>query len=429
MINYEMIDKILFDLVNSGSNISYFKELRDRSIAEIKKDIDLKEVLESISEEIEYLSFMFLNVKNRYDTNVISGLMTGIYLPDYSSGSFKYVLVGGDKSRTEDDKVNLYTIFDVASITKLFTLLLAFKLEELGYIDLDTKVVDINPDFKGLEDYTLNDLIKLYGEIRTNGNINDAKDEMEAYQILKTLYVKNNDRSTIKYNDFGSMVIEDTICKVISKELGQDLSFDQIMYLFLLKPLKLKNTGFNPATKNVSGNGYSNQYPHDPKARLFNGVQGHAGLFTNSSDLMYLADGLFERRFLNREHMSRLTMGNIPGAVKGNMGLYLKHPDGHLMTYTPNEFSNQSFTAQGWTGSIASFDLHNQIHNSILVNAIIDGEGEAVINNKPKSFLESFDNYQIELVKRIMLMYVVKKYYNKYCRINENIELRRVLSI
>lgn len=424
MINDKAIDEILSDLVKSGSDISYLEELRKNAHNEIKKDIDLKEVLKSISDEIEYISLSFLNKKNNYNTNVISGFSTGIYLPNY-----KYVLVGGNRSREDDKKIDFDTVFDVASITKLYTLLLTFKLEEIGLIDLNSKVSEVNPDFKGLSDYSFNDLIRLYGELRTNGWINNASSYEEAYEIFKTLYVFNDDKSIIKYNDFASMVIADTISKIVSSKLGKKMSFDEIMNEFLFKPLNIYNTMFNPKTTNISGNGYSKTYPFDTKARLFNGVNGHAGLFTSSSDLIILANSLFNSDYLTEEHISRLSSYNIEGNVKGNMGLYLKHKDGYKMTYSPSEYSDESFTSQGWTGSIASFDIKNKIHNSILVNAIINDDKDRVLNNKPKMFLESFDEYEMQLVKRIMLMYVVKKYYNKYCNYDESIEVRRVLSI
>ena len=58
---------------------------------------------------------------------------------------------------------------------------------------------DINPDFQNLEDFTLNDLVRLHGELRTNGNITQAKTKEEAYEILKTLYLVSNSREENKY--------------------------------------------------------------------------------------------------------------------------------------------------------------------------------------------------------------------------------------
>ncbi|MBR6113364.1 MAG: hypothetical protein IKP79_02505, partial [Bacilli bacterium] len=98
-------------------------------------------------------------------------------------------------------------------------------------------------------------------------------------------------------------------------------------------------------------------------------------------------------------------------------------------TYNPPEFSKGSFSHQGWTGQVASFDPNNKIHNNILVNAIeINPDKEKLKNDKPLGFKDGFGLYQSELIKRVMLMYVVKKYYNKYCNVHESVEeYRKIL--
>lgn len=427
MINYNMIDTILDDLVSYGSTIPYRNKLRNQVIYELKKDLDLNTILNSITDEVCSFSNDYLNNKNVHSTNVISGLSTGIYLPDYSDGKADIVIVGGNKSRENNNKIDFDTVFDMASITKLYTLLLAFRLEELGYINLNSKISCVNSDFKYLDDYTFNDLIKLYGELRTNGRINDASSIEEAYNILKTVFIVDNDRNKIKYNDFGSMIISNTIEKIMSQIMGKEMSFDEIMNEFLFKPLNINNTMYNPKTDNVSGNGYALCTPHDPKVRLFGGVSGHAGLFSNSSDLMKLSDMLFKNNFLNKEHKERLCRRILSNNLRGNMGLFLKDEKGLKVTYNPSELSDYSFTSEGYTGSIASFDLKNKIHNSILVNAIINDEKTKMINDKPVGFMEASDSYQTQLIKNIMLMYVIKKYYNKYLNVKEDIILRRVI--
>ena len=427
MACYDKVNGIIDELLCTGSKLPYVDELRKQSIDAVLKDKSLSDVLSDITDEIASVTSDFLAEKNQFGTNLISGISTGIYLP--YGGKTKCVLVGGTNSRDRDDKVDFDTIFDVASITKLFTLLLAFKLEENGFINLDTRVCDINPDFDKL-DFTLNDLIRLYGEIRTEGRIDNASSFEEAYEIFKTLNVKSDDKSKCKYNDLGAMVLADTITKVVGKKLGEDLSYEEIMNRFFLKPLGLSHTMFNPKTSNISGSGYSNLYPHDPKARLFNGVGGHAGLFTNSGDLMVLTDALLRTDFLRKNHIDRLSQENIKGKILGNNGLYLWDPRGSEVTFTPVEYSKgHSFTSQGYTGSIASFDLRKGIHNSILVNAIDRDLEERLFKEKPRGFAEYFDKYEMQVVKRTMLMYVVKKYYNKYCRSQEDIEIKRTLSI
>ena len=426
MYNETKVEEILNDLVNSGSSIPYIKELKESSIDEIRKDKPLRDVLKDISNDIEYFTQIFLNSKNLYDNSIISGVSTGIYIPSYEDNSkYKYTIIGGDKSRNSNDKIDKDTVFDIASITKLYTLILLFKFEEMGLVDLDQKISDINPDFKNLGDFTLNDLIKLYGELRTDGNVATASSYEEAMERFKSMYLASDDRTKNKYTDFGAMIIADTIEKIVSKNLGVEMKYDEIMNKFLFEPLNIYNTIFNPKTTNVSGTGYGSNVVHDPKSRILGGVTGHAGLFTNSEDLMKLSDGLFNGEYLDQEHIKRLSETTVKGSSRGNLGVYLKHPNGLADTFNPSELSDESFSSQGFTGSVATFDTKNKIHNNILVNAIIDDENAK--NNKPADFFKYLEDYQVELIKRIMLIYVVKKYYNKYCKVQEDVEIEKTI--
>ena len=431
------IDEILKELVKSGSEIEYLKELKERSVELAKKDTGLDEALGSIAKEIKEQTEEFLNQKNQYGTNYIAGISSCIYLPDFNNnGEYKLKLIGGSRLRNKDIKIDDKTLFDVASITKLYTLILLFKLEEIGLIDLNAKISDINPDFQNLEDFTLNDLVRLHGELRTNGNITQATSKEEAYEMLKTLYLTSNTREENKYTDFGAMVIGYTIEKVVSEKLGKKITFEDIMYEYFLSPLGLIQTQFNPSAVNVTGNNNHNRLVHDSKARILGGALGHAGIFTTSDDLARLSKEIYRvnytrRGLINKTHLNRLgeiTFPNSAQSNKGNLGIYVKHPMGYAKTFTPPEFSKGSFSHQGWTGSIATFDPNNLIHNNILVNAIYEDEDkEKVRNDKPFGFGTAFEEYQKQITRNIMLMYVAKQYYNRYCNVKENIEVTKYI--
>lgn len=431
------INDILDELVKKGSNIDYLKELKKQCLLMLKKDEDLGEVLSHISREIKEQTEEFLNSKNQYGTNYITGISTCIYLPDFKgNGEYKLKLIGGKNGRTRKVKLNEDTLFDVASITKLFTLILLFKLEELGYLNLNDKVCDINPDFQNLGDFTLNDLVRLHGELRTNGNITQASSKEEAYEMLKTLYLVSDTREENKYTDFGSIVISDTIEKVLSNIKGEKVTFDEVMYEYLIAPLGLYYTQFNPNMHNLSGNGNTKRLVHDPKSRILGGVVGSAGIFTTSDDLARLAKSLYRVNYVkyglikktNLDRLGEITFPNSAQSSKGNLGIYVKHPLGYIKTFTPPEFSTGSFSHQGWTGSIAMFDPNNLIHNSILVNAIYeDSDKDKVKADKPVGFITALTEYQKQITRNIMLMYVAKQYYNRYCEINDNIDVTKFI--
>lgn len=431
------IDQILKDLTKSGSQIEYLKELRKKSLDLVLKDYDLDEVLSHIAKEIKEQTEIFLNQKNEYDINYITGISSCIYLPDFrGNGEYKLKLIGGKTARTRSIPVNENTMFDVASITKLYTLVLLFKLENEGIINLNDKISDINPDFKNLEDFTLNDLVRLHGELKTNGNIAQAKNEVEAYKILKTLYLTSNSREENRYTDLGAIVISDTIEKVISKKEGRQVTFEEIMYEYLFNPLNLYQTQFNPLTQNLSGNGNHKKLVHDPKARILGGAIGSAGLFVSSEDLARFAKNLYSVNYYNsgllsKKNLARLGEITFPNSLqsnKGNLGIYVKHPLGYEKTFTPPEFSKGSFSHQGWTGSIATFDPNNLIHHNVLVNSVYNSDDKDIVkNDKPVGFGIAFEEYQRQVTKNILLMYVAKQYYNKYLNVKENIEVTKYI--
>ena len=421
MVIENNIDTILDELVKKGSNISDLKEFKKEITAEVKKDQGLADTLASISSRIKEQTEAFLDQKNKNNTNYISGISACIYLPDQKNmGEYKIKLIGGNRSRNCDLKIDENTMFDVASITKLFTLLLLFKLDELKLINLNTKVSKLNPDFQNLEDYTLNDLVRLHGVLYTNGNVATAESEQEAYRILHTLYLKDNTREKNTYNDFGAIVIGDTIAKVLSEKLGREMTFNDIMQDYLIKPLYLENTMFNPTSQNISGN--NGMKVHDPKARILGGAVGNAGIFTTSDDLARLAREIYSLRFVNRYFLNKLGEITFEGSAKGNLGLYLKHPSGYDLSFTPPEYATGSFSHQGWTGAVATFDPKNYIHSNFLVNAIYEDDNpDLVKNNKPIDFVDAFTEYEANVTRNVMLMYVAKQYYNRYCKDIENI--------
>ena len=133
-------------------------------------------------------------------------------------------------------------------------------------------------------------------------------------------------------------------------------------------------------------------------------------------------------RKISLDRLGEITFPNSNQSNKGNLGIYVKHPLGYDKTFTPPEYSTGSFSHQGWTGALATFDPNNFIHQNILVNAIYsDEDKDKVRNDKPVGFGVAFEEYQKQITRNTMLMYVAKKYYNKYCNVRENIEVTKYL--
>ena len=432
----DKLDSILYGLEKTGSSKDELLKLRSKVANNLDKPLDsiIKELITEITEATK----TFVESKNKNGISYLSGFSSGIYLPTFDgSGEVNLLLTGGFGSRINDDlKINSSTMFDTASVTKLFTLILTLKLSEEGIINLNDKIVDINPDFQNLEDYTFNDLIRMHGILYTDGNVATAKDEREAFRILKTLYLKDNSRSENNYTDFGAIVIGKTIERIMSERYGKVVTLNDIMNEYIYKKAGMTNTTFNPSGTNISGNGGYDTLVHDPKARILGGMVGSAGIFTTSSDLNRLAKSLYSVNYanigliskLNLQRLGEITFPDSKQSQKGNLGVYVKHPLGYAKTFTPSVFSTNSFAHQGWTGAIALFDPNNNIHFNFLPNAIFKSDDKDLVkNDKPVGYGSCFDSYEEAIVNNIMIMLIVKKYFNLYK--NQDFEINKEIRV
>ena len=110
----EKIDKIFETLDKSGSVITSeeSKELKHELLKLGQKDISLKELVLSVSNSIKEQTNEFLNNKNKYGINYISGISSCIYFPSFSgNGEIKLKFIGGSRSRYEDLMIDENIVF------------------------------------------------------------------------------------------------------------------------------------------------------------------------------------------------------------------------------------------------------------------------------------------------------------------------------
>ena len=427
------VDIILNKLKNSTKDIEFLQELNEC----LEKRMSLSDAMSIYENKIVRYTEEFLKAKNEFGINYITGISTCIYLPSKDNkNDYTYTIIGGTRSRNSNEKINQSTLFDVASITKLFTLILLLRLNDLGLIDLNAKICDINPDFQNLEDYTLYDLMRLHGVLKTKKEV-EYNNRYTAYENLKTLYLEDNSRDKNNYNDYGALVIANTIEKIMSEKLKTKVKYKDILNMFVLYPLDMMKTTYNPETINVAGNANSLSLPHDPKTKALGGVSGSSGIFTNSKELCLLAKDIINAKnnkgiVISKKMLDTLgevTFPNDLDSNKGNLGLFIKHPGGLAMSYVPDEFSPGSFASQGWTGSVATFDPTKRIHQNILVNAIYNSSNETLVkNDKPKGYDVEFKKYQNKITKGTIKMKFIQEIYSLIDDKNENIEKTSLLN-
>lgn len=418
----KLIQDELDFLEKFGSDRDILKEVEAEVSCNIKssaEDVDIS--FNRISTNIQIATFEFLNTQNEYNIPLTNGISATVYIPNYENNTkVKLSFIASGRSRVNDK-----TLFDIASITKIYTLLLAYRLEGLGFFSFQDKISDLNPHFSNLEDFTINDLVMLHGEMRTLGNLAEIVDEEEAKKVLHTLYLTNKDRNRNKYTDFGAITLAETMVYVVNQKNGKNYTYEELVNEYLLLPLNIGSTEttYNPVSHNILGNGDNTNLVHDPKTRALGNVSGAAGLYANGYGLIKLADRMFTMKnncdyskdICSKPQIFDMGVHTYPNSEephKGKFGIYLKHPQGGS-SFAPKAYSNLVFAHQGFTGSLAIFDPIYNIHNSILVDAITKekdkyGYGK---NQKPVDFMDAFDKYEDIITKYSLIAMLVKKYY------------------
>lgn len=392
-------------------------ELSDSTLDAIKQtiellinnpDVDINRLLDVLVED--YVRINERLVENGFTPGIASSidLLDGPAISVYRG----YTSVSDDKK-----EINEKTRFDIASVTKLFTALMLEKEKELGNIDFNKTVKEIDSSFN--LDVKLDELLRFYHEIRTNGRIDNASNEEEAIDLLKNAIVVRN--GIHLYSDIPYMIASKLI--------------DSPVYTFhkyFNEDLGLKSTGYNIYDDDIctGGNKENLNEVHDPKAKVVS-YAGHAGVFTTTSDLNKLFEGLAKMTFVSKDSIRDLVRPIIEEdyvnqfVKKDENGndvyrnepikrgiLYKKHPKGLAVTEVLNEESDYAMAASGFTGSYINMDFENGISFNFLTN-LISGNG------KIKGYVYKMDELKKQQFDTAIKIKLVCKVYQKLYGTNE----------
>jgi CubicO group peptidase (beta-lactamase class C family) len=194
------------------------------------------------------------------------------------------------------------TIYDLASLSKLFTSLVAVQQLEAGKIQLDTPVAHYLPEFavNGKDAITIRQLLT-----HTSGLAPDPEPALwQGYPdipsrvkaILDTTPV-NPAGTTYTYSDLNMLTMQ----LVLEKVTGRSL--DTLVHEGITGPLRMTDTGYNPPASKLAriaateyetspARGLVHGQVHDENAWAMGGVAGHAGVFSTVDDLAVLAQAI-----------------------------------------------------------------------------------------------------------------------------------------
>ena len=102
----------------------------------------------------------------------------------YKDGKNEEITVGNRQTRLTIKECNSDTLYDIASLTKVFTATLVYIAYEENKLNINDFVYNIDNRFTNLKDVKIIDLLSHNQEIWTDGYLGDAKTQEEFYKIF-----------------------------------------------------------------------------------------------------------------------------------------------------------------------------------------------------------------------------------------------------
>ncbi|MGV8981901.1 serine hydrolase domain-containing protein [Clostridium sp.] len=269
------------------------------------------------------------------------------------------------------------TLFDMASLTKVMaTTPLLIRFLEDGKISLYDKIsefVEVTEEKKEIN--ILNLLTHTAGfkpYVLFENVCNSYKDAIK-YIIKEPLICQVG--SKVAYSDFSFILLG-----YILEQIGGD-TLDNLCRRHVFQPLDLKNTTFNPISKNVVATQMDKVTGkmllgrvHDENSRFFGGVSGHAGLFSTIEDTAKYAKMLVNlgkidgQSFISKNGFNSMVR-NYTSSLNEDRALgWLLKAD--KMSSGGELISPNAFGHTGFTGTSIWVDIENDIYAILLTNRV-----------------------------------------------------------
>ena len=397
------------------------------------------EALQLISDLIE------TDIENGFTSAQLSVIRNGRLIYENAWGKTNTYQPNG-LPNTESPDVTTDTLYDLASVTKMFSVNYALqKLVTDGEVDLDdritkylgdefvTETIQITTDSKGdpkdpssladldtlkkwKSELTVRELLKHQGGFPADpkycapklyrdglapgqdypdnplfaGNVPSEETKQATIEMICKTPLDYKPGTKTVYSDADYMILG----LVVEKVTGQDL--DTYLKKTFYEPMGLTHITYNPlrngfsrddcAATELNGNtrdglidfdGYRTETiqgeVHDEKAFYsMDGISGHAGLFSNATDLAKLASvmltgGYGENGFFAPNIIDMFTSPKEEDAANWGLGWWRQGEDQRVW-YFGTQSESGTFGHQGWTGTIVMVDPDRDLVIAYLTN-------------------------------------------------------------
>lgn len=312
------------------------------------------------------------------------------------------------------------TLFDLASLTKLFTTTAFFKLVEAGHVKIDTPLIDVLPEFNGLRSirpypYPLNTGEQVaivpptddqfdastvsFRHLLTHSsglpawlNLRDAPDKASRLAMCLDTPFAYPPGTRVVYSDVGFILLG----LALERLMGAPL--DEVMRTQVIGPLDL-DARYGVIVENVAPTEFCQWRQrrvigevHDENSAALGGVAGHAGLFGTARDVAILGQVYLDSaaEVASAEIVRRPAFIDPPIAQEAThrqiedrgLGWMLRSLSGP--TSSGHYFSANSYGHTGFVGTSLWVDPARELVCTLLTNNVFYGrDKDAIIKFRP----------------------------------------------
>lgn len=313
-----------------------------------------------------------------------------IVLHEAGGSALRYADAERELDPSEQIAMDEDTIFDMASISKLFTSIVVMQQVEKGRIDLDATVASYLPDFAagGKEEVTVRMMLTHTSGLPASLPLWKDYPDIPS-RIAATLAEPAQDAPGTEYLYSDLNLI--TLAVLVQEVSGRSL--DHLVTKGITLPLGMFDTGYNPwhikqhrcaATEYVEepDRGMVWGEVHDENAWSFDGVAGHAGVFSTARDMAVLSQAMLNggwygyTRILSEESVTAMITNentDFPGDDHG-LGFEINQD-----WYMGELSSSQTVGHTGFTGTSLVIDYATNSSVILLTNRVHPSrDGESV---------------------------------------------------
>lgn len=259
-----------------------------------------------------------------HDGKVVTKTATGMALK-YADGA------GTELPADQQIPMRTDTIFDMASVSKLFTSIVVMQLVEKGTVGLDTPIAAYVPEFaeSGKQAITVRQALTHTTGLPAWLPLWSARpDPASRMQMALTATPTSPAGTKYLYSDLNLIALGELAHRVTGKTL------DKLVADGITKPLQMRDTGYNPDPRKkprIAATEFQASPPrgmvwgsvHDENAWSLDGVAGHAGVFSTADDMAILAQtflngGSYRGARILKESSVTAMITNFNQAFPGN---------------------------------------------------------------------------------------------------------------